>query len=213
MERSLLSQREAAAACAVSLSTIRRRRENGGFPGARQDPVRGWLIPAEELPAMGAPLNTPAPAVEPSGTEGAGDRTAPTGPDASPPDIGRLRRELADALSQRRLAEAEVRVLSARIAAQREHLEDLRRLLFGGAPGWVPAPGPVRTAGGVLSFPPARHRPGRPRPWRRLRRLWPGGRDTGRWWERRGARPAVGTGEPGRGRPGELCADPGGGIV
>ncbi|MCZ4103704.1 helix-turn-helix transcriptional regulator [Streptomyces sp. H39-C1] len=60
MERPPLPQREAAAACGVSLSTIRRHREAGRFPGAQRDPARGWLIPVEDLRAL--LLLPPAPA-------------------------------------------------------------------------------------------------------------------------------------------------------
>jgi predicted DNA-binding transcriptional regulator AlpA len=41
--RPLLTQREAAAACGVSRTTIRRR-EAGDLPRAVQDPHCGWLI-------------------------------------------------------------------------------------------------------------------------------------------------------------------------
>ncbi|MEV6551804.1 helix-turn-helix domain-containing protein, partial [Streptomyces sp. NPDC051597] len=50
----------AADACGVSRTTIRRRREEGGLPGAVQDPHRGWLIPVEDLLAAGFRLNAPA---------------------------------------------------------------------------------------------------------------------------------------------------------
>ncbi|MFJ3973400.1 helix-turn-helix domain-containing protein [Streptomyces parvus] len=60
MTRPMLTQREAAAACGVSRTTIRRRREAGGLPGAVQDEARGWLIPVEDLLAAGFRLNAPA---------------------------------------------------------------------------------------------------------------------------------------------------------
>ncbi|MGV4987899.1 hypothetical protein [Streptomyces sp. NRAIS3] len=43
--RPLLAQREAAEACDVSRTTIRRRREAGALPGSVLDEERGWLIP------------------------------------------------------------------------------------------------------------------------------------------------------------------------
>ncbi|MFJ8696978.1 helix-turn-helix transcriptional regulator [Streptomyces roseolilacinus] len=61
MPRPMLSPRQAAAACGVSRTTIRRRREDGAFPGAVQDEKRGWLIPVEDLLAAGFRLNAPAP--------------------------------------------------------------------------------------------------------------------------------------------------------
>ncbi|MEV3898351.1 helix-turn-helix transcriptional regulator [Streptomyces anulatus] len=60
MKRPMLTQREAATACGVSRSTIRRRREAGDLPGAVQDEVRGWLIPVEDLLAAGFRLNAPS---------------------------------------------------------------------------------------------------------------------------------------------------------
>ncbi|MGW7231143.1 helix-turn-helix transcriptional regulator [Streptomyces cyaneofuscatus] len=56
----MLTQREAAAACGVSRSTIRRRREAGDLPGAVSDETRGWLIPVGDLLAAGFRLDTPA---------------------------------------------------------------------------------------------------------------------------------------------------------
>ncbi|MFI6125431.1 helix-turn-helix transcriptional regulator [Streptomyces sp. NPDC051064] len=69
--RPMLTQREAAAACGVSLSTIRRRREAGDLPGAVQDPVRGWVIPVDDLLSAGLRLHAPSPPdkVAPAGTQ------------------------------------------------------------------------------------------------------------------------------------------------
>ncbi|GAA3289228.1 hypothetical protein GCM10020295_00650 [Streptomyces cinereospinus] len=57
--RPLLTQREAAAACGVSRSTIRRRREAGELPGSVLDEEHGWLTPVEDLLAAGFRLNAP----------------------------------------------------------------------------------------------------------------------------------------------------------
>ncbi|MGW9361989.1 helix-turn-helix domain-containing protein, partial [Streptomyces diastaticus] len=59
--RPLLTQVEAAAACGVSRSTIRRAREAGHLPGATRHPARGWLIPVDALLAAGYRLHAPAP--------------------------------------------------------------------------------------------------------------------------------------------------------
>ncbi|MEV6463060.1 helix-turn-helix domain-containing protein [Streptomyces albidoflavus] len=59
--RPLLTQVEAAAACGVSRSTIRRAREDGRLPGATRHPTRGWLIPVDALLAAGYRLHAPAP--------------------------------------------------------------------------------------------------------------------------------------------------------
>ncbi|MFC7795373.1 hypothetical protein [Streptomyces cinereoruber] len=66
--RPMLNQREAAA-CRVSRSTIRRRREAGLLPGSVEDPERDWLIPVEALLAAGFTLNALAPPDSPSPPE------------------------------------------------------------------------------------------------------------------------------------------------
>ncbi|MFF9203505.1 helix-turn-helix domain-containing protein [Streptomyces sp. NPDC014986] len=67
----MLSPREAAAACGVSRTTVRRRREDGAFPGAVLDERRGWLIPVEDLLAAGFRLNAPSsPDPAPAGADG-----------------------------------------------------------------------------------------------------------------------------------------------
>ncbi|WP_228183952.1 hypothetical protein [Streptomyces anulatus] len=61
MTRPMLTQREAATACGVIRSTIRRRREAGDLRGAVQDEAWGWLIPVKEgLLAARFRLNAPA---------------------------------------------------------------------------------------------------------------------------------------------------------
>ncbi|MDQ0701192.1 AlpA family transcriptional regulator [Streptomyces sp. W4I9-2] len=61
MTRPMLTQLEAATACGVSRTTIRRRREAGDLPNPVQDEARGWLIPVKEgLLAAGLRLNAPA---------------------------------------------------------------------------------------------------------------------------------------------------------
>ncbi|MEU0061085.1 helix-turn-helix domain-containing protein [Streptomyces sp. NPDC006334] len=55
------AQREAATACGVSRTTIRRRREAGELPGSVLDDERGWLIPVDDLLAAGFRLHAPAP--------------------------------------------------------------------------------------------------------------------------------------------------------
>ncbi|MFJ8195207.1 helix-turn-helix domain-containing protein [Streptomyces sp. NPDC096094] len=136
--RPLLTQREAATACGVSRSTIRRRREAGELPGSVLDDDRGWLIPVEDLLAAGFRLNAPAPpdekAVgdpEPADTQQdtASDETAA----ALRTELERLRHEhalaLADERGARQLAEAEARHLQARLKERGDHIEDLQRAL------------------------------------------------------------------------------------
>ncbi|MFF7366027.1 helix-turn-helix domain-containing protein [Streptomyces sp. NPDC008125] len=137
--RPLLNQREAATACGVSRTTIRRRREAGDLPGAVQDPQRGWLIPVEDLLAAGFRLNAPAgPDPEPTAATPAG--TGDVVPDADRDDIAGLRAELdrlrhehalavAEAENGRRVAEVEAAHLRAQLAARAEHITDLQQAL------------------------------------------------------------------------------------
>ncbi|MEU7378335.1 helix-turn-helix domain-containing protein [Streptomyces albidoflavus] len=75
--RPLLTQVEAAAACGVSRSTIRRAREAGHLPGATRHPARGWLIPVEDLLAAGYRLHAPAPPDTPGKPATASPASAP----------------------------------------------------------------------------------------------------------------------------------------
>ncbi|MGW3503019.1 helix-turn-helix transcriptional regulator [Streptomyces globisporus] len=146
MTRPMLTQREAAAACGVSRTTIRRRREAGDLPGAVQDPARGWLIPVPDLLAAGFRLNAPAgpdtPAAD-SPAEHGGNHRQEHGGDQS--DVARLRAELerlrhdhalavAEAEHGRRLAELEaghlreqLGVRAEQLAAQAAHISDLQQ--------------------------------------------------------------------------------------
>ncbi|MFD5899790.1 helix-turn-helix transcriptional regulator [Streptomyces sp. NPDC060366] len=134
--RPMLTQREAAAACGVSRTTIRRRREAGDLPNAVQDEVRGWLIPVDDLLAAGLRLHAPA---DP-------DKTAPSSPAGPDADVDQehdavaLRAELEDLRHEhalavaaaehgRQLAEAEAKHLRAQLAARADHIADLQRTL------------------------------------------------------------------------------------
>lgn len=135
--RPMLTQREAATACGVSRTTIRRRREAGDLPNSVQDEVRGWLIPVDDLLAAGLRLHAPA---EP-------DKTAPPAPAGKGADavdqehdaialraeLENLRHEHALAVAEaehgRQLAEAEAEHLRAQLAARADHIADLQRTL------------------------------------------------------------------------------------
>ncbi|MFJ3819263.1 helix-turn-helix transcriptional regulator [Streptomyces sp. NPDC090056] len=141
--RPLLTQREAASACGVSRSTIRRRREAGELPGCVQDEERGWLIPVEALLAAGFRLNAPSP---PEDAVPAGSPVPAVGPAAAGTvgedvaalraELERERREHAEARHQAALATAEARhqaelaaAVRTQLAAKEEHIEDLRAAL------------------------------------------------------------------------------------
>ncbi|MFJ6444911.1 helix-turn-helix transcriptional regulator [Streptomyces sp. NPDC091649] len=146
MTRPMLNQREAAAACGVSRTTIRRRREAGDLPGAVQDPARGWLIPVPDLLAAGFRLNAPAgpdtPAADSSAEHGGNYRQEHGDVQG---DVAGLRAELermrhehalavAEAEHGRRLAEVEaghlreqLGVRAEQLAAQTAHIADLQQ--------------------------------------------------------------------------------------
>ncbi|MFD3923905.1 helix-turn-helix transcriptional regulator [Streptomyces sp. NPDC058595] len=142
--RPMLTQREAAAACGVSRTTIRRRREAGDLPNSVQDEVRGWLIPVDDLLAAGLRLHAPS---DP-------DKAAPSSPAGQDADVDvdqehdaiALRAELenlrhkhalavAAAEHGRQLAEAEATHLRAQLAARADHIADLQRTLKALMPG------------------------------------------------------------------------------
>lgn len=132
--RPMLTQREAATACGVSRTTIRRRREAGDLPNAFQDPERGWMVPVDDLLAAGFRLNAPAPA-DPDTPAEAGP-TIPAGvtgqdPAALRAELDRIRAEHALALAEARfgqqLAEAEAEHLRAQLAERGERITDLQR--------------------------------------------------------------------------------------
>ncbi|MFD8549779.1 helix-turn-helix transcriptional regulator [Streptomyces sp. NPDC059649] len=142
--RPMLTQREAATACGVSRSTIRRRREAGELPGAVQDPERGWLIPIEALLAAGLRPNAPAPAADAEAPETAGPSLAGApalvGEEAAElrAELVRLKHEhalqLAEERHARELAQAEKMHLERQLAERGEHIESLQQALRALAP-------------------------------------------------------------------------------
>jgi hypothetical protein len=133
--RPMLTQREAAAACGVSRTTIRRRREGGDLPGAVRDPARGWLIPVDDLLAAGFRLNAPTPPDYRTVVGSVGD-TADEGQDdvaVLRAELERVRHEHALALTRAEhaavLARAEADHLRAQLTAKGEHITDLQRAL------------------------------------------------------------------------------------
>lgn len=180
--RPMLTQQEAAAACGVSRTTIRRRREDGKLPNAVLDPHRGWLVPVEDLLAAGLRLNAPAP------------------PDATPPggvvrdaerhgqddEVARLRAELerlrsdhalelARAEHARELADARAEHLAERLRERGEHIEDLQRALAAlmPAPERAAIPPPAAPPGAAV---PRREADAEPGGNRQPRRRWLRGR-------------------------------------
>ncbi|MFC4185330.1 MULTISPECIES: helix-turn-helix transcriptional regulator [Streptomyces] len=190
--RPMLNQREAAAACGVSRTTIRRRREAGALPGAVEDPYRGWLIPVEDLLAAGFHLNAPAPPDEPPSPAAPAGKGGDVGDDVQ--EVAELRAELervrhehalavAEAEHGRELAQAEADHLREQLQARGEHIADLQRALKALMPsperpglGQPPAsvPGQTRPETGPAVAPAAGS--GSERPVGEGRRRWWGGR-------------------------------------
>ncbi|WP_170198339.1 helix-turn-helix transcriptional regulator [Streptomyces chryseus] len=153
MTRPMLTQREAAAACGVSRTTIRRRREAGDLPGAYEDARRGWMVPVDDLLAAGFRLNAPLPADAPPSAP-APARGVPVGDDGQ--DVAVLRAELARVHAEhtlalaraehaQELAEAEAEHLRRELSARGAHIADLQRAVA------ALSPAPER---GVLTPPP-----------------------------------------------------------
>ncbi|MFF0205990.1 hypothetical protein [Streptomyces sp. NPDC005017] len=146
--RPMLSQSQAAA-CGVSRTTIRRRREVGALPGTVEDGKDGYLIPVEDLLAAGFRLNAPAPPdLEPAQDE------APA-PAAGPGEVAELRTQLA---------ENEARNLRERLDERAEHIADLQKALkaLTPAPERPAIPQPAHPVGAGPAVPaPAPVGPGR----------------------------------------------------
>ncbi|MFI7278613.1 helix-turn-helix domain-containing protein [Streptomyces sp. NPDC049879] len=179
MDRPRLTIREAADACGVSPSTIRRRRERGDLPGAVLDPARGWLVPVEDLLAAGLRLHAPAPADAEPGTAGAVPGGASAGAGAEV--VAELRARLAEAEAARRVAEVEAEGLREAVRRADAHLADVRRALLALTPAPPAedgdAPGAARPAVPPQAAPGGAGGPGDAQDGER--------RGSGRWWRRR----------------------------
>ncbi|MBQ0975711.1 helix-turn-helix domain-containing protein [Streptomyces griseoincarnatus] len=158
----MLTQREAAAACGVSRTTIRRRREAGELPGSVLDDERGWLIPVDDLLAAGFRLHAPAPpdkAGPEEATAGAGQTDGQSEAAELRAELERLRHEhelqLTEEKHARALAEAEARHLKERPAERAGHIADLQRALAALTPAPERAAIPQPTAQAVPAPAPA----------------------------------------------------------
>ncbi|WP_030684100.1 helix-turn-helix transcriptional regulator [Streptomyces cellulosae] len=160
--RPLLTQREAATACGVSRTTIRRRREAGELPGSVLDDERGWLIPVDDLLAAGFRLHAPAPADKAGTNEATAGAGQPDGHGQAAElraELERLRHETELQLAQeqhaRALAETEPRHLKERLAERAGHIADLQRALAALTPAPERAAIPQPTAPAVPAPAPA----------------------------------------------------------
>lgn len=123
---------EAARMCGVSVSTVRRKREELSEYGAAQT-SKGWQIPIPALIATGLMQRTTPPPATPSAetVDTLHDTPAPSGDDALQMELEALRSQLVDA--ERRAAVAEA------VAAERERIIEAQqtslRMLETGASG------------------------------------------------------------------------------
>jgi hypothetical protein len=102
---------QAAKACDVGRSSIRRRLDAGAFPDAhRTDDAGPWVIPVDNLLAAGLHVNRPA-----DGPEDDPEPSGDTGPDGRDLEISELRRR--------------AEVAEARAALLERNVEDLRTAL------------------------------------------------------------------------------------
>lgn len=117
-----LTMLEAANACGVSQSTIKRRRMAGDFPNAYQASDNTWLIPTPDLLAAGLRPNRPRSAAEVSepATEVSDQGQVDGDLAQARAELTRLTIELADERAARKVAEAQA-------AAYQRNLDDLRR--------------------------------------------------------------------------------------
>ena len=130
-DRPAFSLKAAAAACGVSLFTIRRRREAGEFPNALMTEA-GWRIPVEDLLAAGLRVNAPTPPEAERGSDPAGG------------DLAQALADLARERQARELAEAEARHLREIVALKEDHLQDVRRAMLALTAGPVTTPEPAQ---------------------------------------------------------------------
>jgi hypothetical protein len=161
----LLTLTEAADACGVSRSTIKRRLPE--FANARQDDSGSWRVPVSDLLGAGLKLR-PRPETRTNGQVSQGHDPAQNGADLAQAKarIETLTAELADERTARQVAEV-------RATAYAAHLDDMRlalRAISGPPQPAEPAPvvGPRRAA-------PEPEEPVQPAP-RRGFRAWLSGR-------------------------------------
>ena len=110
-----LGRHEAAQACNVSLTTIKRRLKSGSFPHARQVGLdRAWVIPVRDLADAGL---LPANALALPATQAGGD--------ASPRTAG------GPGHAQLAEATAEIRGLREALAAAKDEIAFLRQIVTG----------------------------------------------------------------------------------
>lgn len=157
LQRPMLTLSDAAAACSVSRSTIRRRREDGAFPNAVQDEAGAWRIPVDDLLAAGLHLSRMGAPNEAAGqgrsvpAGHAADQGNETDEQGGPVSVLHAR---VGALELELAVERERRLAAERLAAERAaRVEDLRTSLRMLDVGWTP-PQPAPAAAPTPAEPP-----------------------------------------------------------
>lgn len=179
----VFTQAQAATACGVGRTTIRRWRQAGLLPGAYETPEGTWMIPLADLLAHGAQVGTPAPPdPPPAAEEEAQPQPAPAAEEVARlrTELERVRAELVAAEHRAEVAGTEAAGLKQRLEERAEHIADLRRALTALMPAPERAglePGPAAPA--PPAAPPPASVPGQ--------QSGDGHQeeDGGRWWKRR----------------------------
>lgn len=120
-----LTLTQAADACGVSRSTIKRRREAGSFPGATQRDG-SWVIPIPDLLAAGLNPGRPSP---PEDMTQAADQGRKSVDDSDEPVVTLPISEFIDLREELAAAKADAQTAQAIASERQRALDDLRQML------------------------------------------------------------------------------------
>ncbi|MBZ2410840.1 helix-turn-helix domain-containing protein [Streptomyces sp. L06] len=180
----VFTQAEAARACGVGRTTIRRWRQAGLLPGAYETPEGTWMIPLADLLAHGAQVGTPAPPDPAPASEEEAPRPAPASEEVARlrTELERVRVELVAAEHRAEVAGTVAAGLQERLKERAEHIADLRRALA----ALMPAPDRAGLEPGPAAPAPATAAPPASVPGQQSGDGRQGAEeDGGRWWKRR----------------------------
>ncbi|MFD6243368.1 helix-turn-helix domain-containing protein [Streptomyces diastaticus] len=182
----VFTQAQAAAACGVGRTTIRRWRQAGQLPGAYETPEGTWKIPLADLLAHGAQVGTPAPPAPAPAPEEVAEAPAPAPASEEVArlraELERVRAELVDAEHRAEVADTMAAGLQDLLQERAERIRDLRQSLAALMPAPDRAsldPGPTAPVPPAATPPPSV--PGQQSGDGRQEAE----EDGGRWWKRR----------------------------
>lgn len=138
LERPSLTLSEAAEACGVSRSTVRRKHEAGEFPNAfKAGPDNAWRIPVTDLLGAGLRPGRPSPpdaVSEPDERVRAATVTLPKA------ELDALREQLQNERTRALVAEARLSERAETVDALKEALSEARQRAIEAAPARMPGP-------------------------------------------------------------------------